>query len=727
MTPRLAASFPAVWIAALAMAARPIPSETEIFASWSNAALGSPKTRPLGTSKKESTLLKSMSRFPFSAIVDGKKFPEEREKDWRQTVDSKRLPGGMVEKIVRWSRSGTGLNVICRARTYADFPAAEWHLEFENRGTQRSSLIENVRSLDLETPPSVGPTTLVHAQGDDASVNSFAPVSTELNEDGASVQLGPDTGRSSDRDLPFYDLTTPTEGLLIGVGWAGSWQGSVERRNGRACLGAGMRTTRFRLEPGERVRMPSILLLYHAGAEKQRGSNLLRSLLLAHYLPRRNGRLVMPPICATVSNADPSGSYEGPHLRSLPSLAKWGFDALWSDMDPQHWYPGEFPGGTGNWFPDPAKYPRGLGPIGKAAHANGMEYLLWFEPERAAPGSDLFLKHPDWLMKGPWAGGHAMVRMQDPGVRKGMLEILGRQVTEGAVDWARFDMNIERPASFWTAQDTPERVGLTEAHYVEGWYSFLDEFARAHPNLKFDLCSAGGHRLDFESLRRGLPLWTSDMHGNGSNPPAMMLHNGGLSRWIPLFGMPAFGWEPSIAFRAALTAGNLYVGFSPETLMASSPAEQAAIVNSVRLSKLLRQDILGDFYELLPHRAGTDWYAYQFYREDLGKGMAVVFHTAVGAPSVSLSFCGLEPEKAYDVVWHSGHRQERLTGRELASFGLSLPVGESEIVEYALAPDHDRSLVKERGPRPREGSRSGVLRTGLEPAISSVKGRRPNH
>ncbi|MGV3614057.1 MAG: alpha-galactosidase [Fimbriimonas sp.] len=667
--------------AAPAIAARPTASEARAFAAWTRAAFGFAKGGRGG-----SRLLPSAVRFPFSAVVDGRRFPEEKGAGWRQTASAKTLPGGTVERAVRWSQAETGLQVTCRIWKYADFPAAEWRLEFENRGPGRSPLIENVQSLDLETSPLVTPAKLLHARGDVASVDSFAPLTDALDTDGTGVQLGPDTGRSSDRDLPFFDLTTPTEGLLVGIGWSGSWQGSVERRDGRASLRAGMRATHFRLEPGEKVRMPSILLLYHVGGAEHRGTNLLRSLLLTHYLPRQKGRLVMPPICATVSQTDPNGSYEGPHLRPIPAMAKWGFEALWSDMDPQHWYPGEFPGGTGNWFPDPVKYPRGLGPIGKATRANGMDYLLWFEPERAAPGSDLFGRHPDWLIKGPWAGGHALVRMGDPEVRKGMLDILGRQASEAGVDWMRLDMNIERPASFWASQDTPERVGLTEAHYVEGWYAFLDALKRAYPHLKLDLCTAGGHRLDFESLRRGLPLWITDMHGHGSNPPAMMLHNGGLSRWIPLFGMPAFGREPSIAFRAALTAGNLYVGFSPEALMACSPADQATLAESVRVSKSLRPNFLGDFYELLPHRAGTDWYGYQFHREESGGGMAVVFHPAAGAASVSLTLRGIDPRKDYDVQWHSGKRRAKLTGRELSALRFDLSVGDSEIVAYSPVP-----------------------------------------
>jgi alpha-galactosidase len=688
MSLRTVASLCALCLAMRASAVRPTTAETKAFAAWTGAAFGWSKGG--ARDRSGSGLLAAASRSPFSLTVDGARFPEGAGQGWQRSVRTKKLPGGTVESAIRWSQAGTGLEVTCRVWRYANFPAAEWRLEFENRGSFRSPLIEDVRSLDLSTGALGGPAALVHAWGDTASVEAFAPARSEL-DDGASVQLGPDTGKSSDRDMPFFDLATPTEGLLVGVGWSGSWSATVERKGGHAALSAGMRATRFRLEPGEKVRMPSILLMYHRGSDSQRGTNLLRSFLLAHVLPRENGKLVMPPICATTQTVASDGSYEGGHLRPLPSLSKWGFEALWSDMDPQHWYAGGFNGGTGNWEVDPVKYPNGLGPIGRAAHANGMDYLLWFEVERAAPGTELFVQHPEWLIKGPWADGHALVRLMDPEVRKGMRERIGRRIAEGGVDWVRLDMNIERPSSFWAAVDAyhaqngRERTGLAEARYVEGLYAFLDDLKKAYPRLRFDLCAAGGRRIDLETLRRGIPLWITDMDVHGPNPTAQALHNGGLSRWIPLFGMPMHGRAVSIDFCAALTAGNLYANFSPEPLMASTPADQATLIDTVKLSKALRPYFLGDFYELLPHRAGADWYGYQFHREDLGRGMAVVFHPAAGAPSATLALQGIDPKKSYTVVWHGGKRQARLKGSELAALAFEFPVGEAEIVEYSIS------------------------------------------
>ena len=48
--------------------------------------------------------------------------------------------------------------------------------------------------------------------------------------------------------------------------------------------------------------------------------------------------------------------------------------------------------------PDPARFPHGLAPVGAAATAVGLRFLMWFEPERAMRGTYLDREHADWLL-----------------------------------------------------------------------------------------------------------------------------------------------------------------------------------------------------------------------------------------------------------------------------------------------------------------------------------------
>ena len=58
--------------------------------------------------------------------------------------------------------------------------------------------------------------------------------------------------------------------------------------------------------------------------------------------------------------------------------------------------------GLGDWqiaqdvWPDG---PKSLKALADYVHGKGMEFGLWFEPEKVNPDSDKFRAHPDWVLK----------------------------------------------------------------------------------------------------------------------------------------------------------------------------------------------------------------------------------------------------------------------------------------------------------------------------------------
>jgi alpha-galactosidase len=426
-------------------------------------------------------------------------------------------------------------------------------------------------------------------------------------------------------------------------------------------------------------------MVFWKGDDALRGCNLMRRVLLAHYLPRRNGKLVLPPICASVTETDPDGSYEGPHLRVMRPLGERGIEVFWSDMDPQQWYPGGFPNGTGTWDPDPAKYPHGLKPIGEAAHAAGMGYLLWFEPERVHPGSRIDKEHPEWVMKphGEWS---QLFRLNDEAARKWLTDTIDAQVTAAGLDWIRWDFNIE-PLGFWRRNDPPDRQGITEIRYIEGLYAMWDELRARHPGLVVDLCASGGRRIDLESLMRGLPLWHSDLQCSGPHPAADQLQNGGLSRWVPLHGCGDFAYEPSYIFRSAMTAGNILAPSNAKGLLSTADPETADDVKrTVARYHEVRPYMVGDFYPLLAHSASEEaWYGYQFHRPDLEAGIAILFRREKCADATQVvALRGIDAKARYEITFEDTGEKKVEQGRDLAALAVSVPTAPgSAIVRYA--------------------------------------------
>ena len=213
----------------------------------------------------------------------------------------------------------------------------------------------------------------------------------------------------------------------------------------------------------------------------------------------------------------------GPARRALNSQ-KWRFPAgqWWIDAG----WNGIFPQAVGNWTPNATRFPNGLRPVGEAAAEAGLKLLLWFEPERVLPGTELWRQKELYHQLSP---DQCRLCDQDPTKPCGLLaldtaagrsyavKMVSDMVTEANLSWYRQDFNI-LPASFWAAADKASaskhkglpRAGLTEALYVEGLYTFWDDLLAAHPGLSIDNCASGGRRIDLETLRRSVPLWRSD-------------------------------------------------------------------------------------------------------------------------------------------------------------------------------------------------------------------------
>ena len=79
------------------------------------------------------------------------------------------------------------------------------------------------------------------------------------------------------------------------------------------------------------------------------------------------------------------------YLEERLQLNYWWMDAGWY-IQQQGWPQ------VGTWEIDPQRFPHGFRPISQHAHERGVKTLVWFEPERVAPGTWLYEQHPEWLL-----------------------------------------------------------------------------------------------------------------------------------------------------------------------------------------------------------------------------------------------------------------------------------------------------------------------------------------
>ncbi|MBI5094928.1 MAG: alpha-galactosidase [Candidatus Hydrogenedentes bacterium] len=631
---------------------------------------------------RQPNLLLSQGAEPFSFQYDGKP-SSEFLKIWERTIDTKDHDA-YTETTVTWSDPKTKLVVTATVKAYKKYPAVDWVLSFENRGASDTPIIENIQAMDvkLRTGHSSKPATIRHNQGDVCSERSFMPLDTTL-ESGKKFRMAPQAGRSSNGAFPFFNVQYGSDNLITAIGWTGQWAATLDREpTGPTRLQAGMELTHLLLHPGERMRTPRVLLL-HSNGDTQLAHNRFRRLMLFEYVPKRDGRPVRLPIVSQCfdrySWTRPDWATEAGQISAAKFAHDVGFDAHWLDAA---WFVGGFPNGVGNWYCKPKEFPNGLKPVTDACHANGMKFVLWFEPERVAKDTQIAREHPEFIYGGAEGG---LFKLNDPAAQRWLTDILSKDIGDYGLDVYRNDFNID-PLEFWRKNDAPDRQGMTEIRYIEGLYAMWDEFLAKHPGLMIDNCASGGRRIDLEMCMRSIPFWRSDTNCSPGHAGWNQAHTLGISQYVPLH--MACAWTPdSYDVRSAATAG-LICQWS--YLDADFPHDTGKA--SLAEVKENQKYWYGDLYPLVS--AGPDsglWSAYQFHRADLDEGFVLVFRRKESRyTGVSAGLHALVPERSYAVTLIDANHAptaKTMLGRELMTeMEWRIPdKGASMLVRYAGA------------------------------------------
>jgi alpha-galactosidase len=583
------------------------------------------------------------------------------------------LDSNRTQSVTVYTDPASGLQVTCQATEYLDFPALEWVLYFKNTGVVDTPIIENVNAIDLNLARgSCGEFNLHYNDGCSAVVTDFQPHQTNLSAN-ARLSFAPFGGRSSgETAFPYYNIAEPEgSGDIVAIGWSGEWAASFAR-DGATNLNvkAGMQLTHLVLHPGEQIRTPAILTLRYEGGWLK-GQNSFRKLIQEHYTPTPNGQRIVDPVAASPHGyVGLNDTSESNMVMTITNLAYNNFpvDTYWIDAG---WFYSDsiWEFGTGNWYPDPVRYPHGMKPVADAAHAHGMKFLLWFEPERVMPGTLLYNNHPDWLLSGDTViGGRPcyLLNLGNPTALNWAVTNFSGMISNIGIDIYRLDCNMP-PLNYWRGNDATNRQGITEIRYIMGLYSFLDGLRTNKPSLIIDNSSAAGHRLDFEMARRCIPINRSD-YGAPIGEQGMEY---GLSLWLPYQGVGSYLADP-YTFRSGMgeTAVYFFPGFGNPNDPSWAPGR-----DMVNFYKSIRPYYLGDFYPLTPYSVSTsDWMAYQFDRPDLGGGVVHAFRRDDGRHSMALSLMALDPAASYAVINPDAGSTNYLSGAELMNNGLKISI-----------------------------------------------------
>ena len=170
--------------------------------------------------------------------------------------------------------------------------------------------------------------------------------------------------------------------------------------------------------------------------------------------------------------------------------------------------------GLGDWYVNPQKFPNGLKPLIDKVHALGMDFGLWVEPEMVNPDSDLYRKHPDWVINftgRPRTEGRTqlVLNLARPDVRAYVFNFLDKILTDNQISFLKWDYNRNWAEPGWPAV-APEEQQKIYVQFTLNLYSILDELRAKHPGVEIETCSGGGGRVDLGIFAHTDEAWTSD-------------------------------------------------------------------------------------------------------------------------------------------------------------------------------------------------------------------------
>ena len=412
---------------------------------------------------------------------------------------------------------------------------------------------------------------------------------------------------------PFFQLATDgpadeTSGSVVAgaLAWGGGIRLAFERLAGqpdqvRIVAGHNPAQGPYRLDPGVTFRTPVMIWAWSALGTRPLTHGLHRW-VRTHVV--RDGSRLRPVVFNT---------WEASHFRfdqsSLTAMmagaADLGAELFLLD---DGWFGTEFPrddddAGLGDWQPNPAKLPGGLGALTAAARERGLRFGLWIEPEMVNPASVLYREHPDWVTGEPGRPrrldrNQLVLDLCQPPVREFAASAVHTALAGNpGISSLKWDANrdISEPGS---AALTADRQSNLWIDTVRARWQVMAEVAGQWPDTEMMLCSSGGGRTDLGTLHWFHEVWLSD----NTDALTRLRMQWEASRFLPpqVIAAHATRWgDQDLAFACAVAMSARF-GFDldPATL---SPDEQAVCCRASLLYREIRDLVqLGDMFRLIP-------------------------------------------------------------------------------------------------------------------------------
>jgi alpha-galactosidase len=445
------------------------------------------------------------------------------------------------------------------------------------------------------------------------------------------------------------------------LAWSGSWRITIEQdalRQLRVTGGYNPFDFGYKLAPGEKLDTPVFYGGYsHHGIGG--ASRLLHKFELASILPQGPKPKLRPVIYnsweATEFDVNEQGQEALAEKAAKIGVERFVMDDGWfGQRKDDH-------AGLGDWYVNKEKFPNGLKPLINKVHSLGMDFGIWVEPEMVNPDSDLYRKHPDWVLNftgRPRTEGRnqLVLNLARQDVRDYVYGFLDKLLNENDVAFLKWDYNRNWSEPGWPAVSSDEEKKVY-VKYTENLYSILRELRAKHPKVEIESCSGGGGRVDLGILRYTDEVWPSD---NTDPFDRLMIQDGFTYAYTPGVMMAWVTESPGGANHSLRSTeyrflssmqGSLGVGANLNHWKDDDFATAKHLISEYKEIQETVQH--GALYRLISPANGSESSVTESVAED--KSQAAVFaflHSSeFGYPYPRLFLRGLDREAQYRVHW----------------------------------------------------------------------------
>ena len=354
----------------------------------------------------------------------------------------------------------------------------------------------------------------------------------------------------------------------------------------------------------------------------------------------------------------------------------------------------------GDWVIDDTKLPHGIEGLINEAKKNNIKFGIWIEPEMTNSTSELYEKHPDWIIKPTnrepqmgRGGTQLVLDLSNPKVQDFVFGVVDNLMTKyPEIDYIKWDanMNITNHGSQYLPTNRQNHLYIA---YHRGFEKVCQRIRAKYPNLTIQDCASGGGRVNWGTLPYFDEFWCSD------NTDALQRI---YMQWGTSYFFPAIAMASHISaapnhqtFRTVPLKYRIDVAMSGRLGMEIQPKnmtdeEKELCKKAIADYKMIRPIVqLGNIYRLQSPYDNKN-VASLMYVDD-AKDKAVFYwwklETFVNQHLPRIKMAGLDPNKTYTVKELNridnvllSFEGKKFSGQYLMDNGLEIPY--KHIVDY---------------------------------------------